>query len=432
MYRPRAIDAELDQLLEQLPAIVIEGPKGVGKTLTAEQRARSVIRLDERAQREVVQAHPPSALLGPRPVLLDEWQRVPEIWDLVRRAVDADGRANQFLLTGSAAPLRPPTHSGAGRIVPVRMWPMTLSERGIEAPTVSLSELLTHGRATHISGSTAVSVADYTREIMASGFPGMRSLSGRALRAQLDGYLAALVDRDIPEFGRVVRQPQTLRRWLKAYAAATSTTASLETIRDAATGGEGEKPARSTSIQYREILERLWIIDDVPAWLPSRNSMTSLLQAPKHQFADPALAARLLGATDASLLNGRVVTRVFERPGTDPAKPRDGAMLGRLFESLVTLDLRVYAQAAEASVRHLRTFNGRHEIDLIVERADQRVLAVEVKLSASVTDDDVKHLHWLQREIGDDLIDAIIITTGPYAYRRADGVGVVPAALLGP
>ncbi|MCC6242758.1 MAG: DUF4143 domain-containing protein, partial [Gemmatimonadaceae bacterium] len=251
-------------------------------------------------------------------------------------------------------------------------------------------------------------------------------------RAQLDGYLAAIVDRDIPEFGRVVRQPQTLRRWLKAYAAATSTTASLETIRDAATGGEGEKPARSTSIQYREILERLWIIDDVPAWLPSRNSMTSLLQAPKHQFADPALAARLLGATEASLLDGRVVTRVFERPGTDPAKPRDGAMLGRLFESLMTLDLRVYAQASEASVRHLRSFNGRHEIDLIVERADQRVLAVEVKLSASVTDDDVKHLHWLQREIGDDLIDAIIITTGPYAYRRADGVGVVPAALLGP
>ncbi|MCC6244661.1 MAG: AAA family ATPase, partial [Gemmatimonadaceae bacterium] len=201
VYRRRTIDAELDQILAQLPAIVIEGPKGVGKTLTAEQRAGSVIRLDDRAQCEMVQAHPASALRGARPVLLDEWQRVPEIWDVVRRAVDADGRANQFLLTGSAAPLRPPTHSGAGRIVPVRMWPMTLAERGIEAPTVSLAELLTHGQTTPISGSTAISVSDYTREIMASGFPGMRSLSGRALRAQLDGYLAAIVDRDIPEFG---------------------------------------------------------------------------------------------------------------------------------------------------------------------------------------------------------------------------------------
>ena len=107
-------------------------------------------------------------------------------------------------------------------------------------------------------------------------------------------------------------------------------------------------------------------------------------------------------------------------------------MLGRLFESLVTLDVRVYAQAAECRVKHLRAYNGRHEIDLIVERDDGRVLAIEVKLGASVTDDDVKHLHWLKGQIGDDLLDAMVITTGPQAYRRSDGIGVVPAALLGP
>ncbi|MEQ1690816.1 MAG: AAA family ATPase, partial [Gemmatimonas sp.] len=357
-YRTRVADAELDELLSVLPAVLIEGPKGVGQTQTAEQRAGSVIRLDDRAQREIAAAHPATVLSGARPVLIDEWQRLPEMWDAVRRAVDADGRANQFLLTGSASPLQPGTHSGAGRIVQVRMRPMTLSERGVAKPTVSLSRLL-EGRAKKLVGRSDVTLVDYTHEIVASGFPALRSLTGRVLRAQLDGYLARIVDRDIPEFGRLVRQPQTLRRWMNAYAAATSTTASLETIRDAATGGEGEKPARSTSIQYREILERLWIVDPVPAWDPSRNTMVSLLQAPKHQLADPALAARLLGATEVSLLGGAMPTRVHERPGVDAAKPRDGAMLGRLFESLVTLDVRVYAQGAESQVRHLRAYNGR-------------------------------------------------------------------------
>ena len=174
------------------------------------------------------------------------------------------------------------------------------------------------------------------------------------------------------------------------------------------------------------MLERLWIIDPVPPWLPSRNNLNTLAQAPKHQIADPALAARLLGGdADARRSGGH---------GSGPASftPRDGSLLGQLFESLVTLSVRVYAQAAEALVQHLRTHGGRHEVDLIVARSDRRVLAVEVKLSATIADDDVKHLHWLREQIGDDLLDAIIVTTGPQAYRRKDGIGVVPLALLGP
>ena len=430
-YQRRVVDAELDELLQFLPAILIEGPKGVGKTLTAEQRAQSVLRLDDRAQQTIAAADPTLALDRPRPTLIDEWQRLPEIWDVVRRAVDANSTASQYLLTGSADPEQPPTHSGAGRIVSVRMRPMTLTERGVATPTVSLGHILQGGRQP-LRGRSAVTLADYTREVMASGFPGLRAYHGRALRAQLDGYLARIVDRDFPELGWPVRRPHLLHRWMTAYAAATSTTASLETIRDAATGGESEKPAKTTTIQYREILERLWIIDPVPAWLPSRNPIAPLMQAPKHQLADPALAARLLGVTETALLAATTPLRVADRPGPHDATLRDGSMLGRLFESLVTLDVRVYAQAAESMVRHLRTFNGRHEVDLIVVRGDHRVLAIEVKLGAVVTDDDVKQLHWLQREIGDDLIDAIVITTGAEAYRRRDGIAVVPAALLGP
>jgi len=148
-----------------------------------------------------------------------------------------------------------------------------------------------------------------------------------------------------------------------------------------------------------------------------------LAAPPKHHLADPALAARLLGADVGALLDARPLGPVIQR---------DGPLLGRLFESLVTLDIRVAAQSAEATVKHLRTKGGEREIDLIVERADHRVLAVEVKLAHNVEDADVKHLAWLRSTIGDDLLDAVVVTTGREAYRRPDGIAVVPAALLGP
>ena len=238
-----------------------------------------------------------------------------------------------------------------------------------------------------LAGTSNVTLPDYTREIVASGFPGLRSLSGRVLRAQLDGYLARVVDRDVPELGVPVRRPHVLRRWMTAYAAAISTTASLETVRDAATGDERDKPARSTSIQYRETLERLWIIDPVPAWLPTLNARTPLSQAPKSW---PIRHLRLGSSAPRShrCWVGRCRPVCSSGRVRDPNKTRDGSMIGRLFESLVTLDVRVYAQGAECRVRHLRTYNGRHEIDLIVERDDGRVLAIEVKLGASVTDDE--------------------------------------------
>ena len=214
-----------------------------------------------------------------------------------------------------------------------------------------------------------------------------------------------------------------MHRWLAAYAAATATTASLETIRDAATGGQGDKPSQTTTQPYREILERLWIVDPLPAWLPSRNRLNRLAQSPKHHLADPALAVRMLGLDADALLAGKEPKLTL---------PRDGALLGRLFESLVTLGIRVFAQAAEAHVSHLRLQGGRQEVDLIVERGDQRVIAIEVKLSGTVDDGDVQHLLWLREQIGDDLLDSIVIHTGPQAYRRPDGIAVVPAALLGP
>ncbi|HEY9557956.1 MAG TPA: DUF4143 domain-containing protein [Acidimicrobiales bacterium] len=420
-YNHRMVDAELDELLGSLSAVSLEGPKGVGKTSTAVRRGGTLIKLDDPATYEVVLAQPSRLTTGVAPIVIDEWQRYPPSWDVVRRAVDDDNSPGRFMLTGSATPTGKPTHSGAGRIVPLRMRPLTLVERGVETPTVSLAALLT-GNKDPLAGTTAVTAEDYATEILAGGFPGMRHSSGRAQRAAIDGYLERMVDTDLPELGVEVRNPATLQRWVRAYAAATSTTTSYDKIRDAATSGEDTKPAKSTTIPYRDALERIWILEPVPAWTGSANHLRRLTSAPKHQLADPALAARLVGVDAQALLRG-------EGPGL---VRRDGTFLGALFESLATLDVRVFAQTSEATVAHFRTRGGEREVDLVVVRGDQRVVAIEVKLAQVIVDADVKHLTWLRSQLGEDLLDAIVLSTGPEAYRRPDGIGVVPLALLGP
>lgn len=421
-YRRRIVDTDLDDLFSQVPAIALDGPKGVGKTTTAEQRVVGLTRLDSASVRESIAADPELILRRPRPLLIDEWQKVPQVWDVVRRAADADPVGGQFLLTGSASPQADVTaHSGAGRIGRLRMRPMTLSERGRSTPTVSLKMLLS-GACRPLNGACDMRLPEYVDEILASGFPALRALTPRGSRFQLDSYLRNAVDRDVPEQGLKVRKPESMLEWLRAYAAATSTTANYSQILDAATPGQGEKPARGTSIAYRDVLTSLWLLDPVPAWIPTGSFLTRLGQTPKHHLADPALAARLLRLDRDALLDG----------GGTAIGPQSGTMLGHLFESLVTLCVRVPAQAAEAEIAHMRTRNGDHEVDLVAIRDDGRVLAIEVKLANTVNDSDVRHLRWLGEHLGDRLVDSIVINTGPAAYRRVDGVGVVPLGLLGP
>ena len=420
-YVHRIVDDELDAVLPQLPAVMLDGPKGVGKTETALRRAETVWRLDDPAHFAIVQADPSIVVTDTAPVLLDEWQRFPAVWDAVKRAVDAGAAPGTFLLTGSATS-RGTTHSGAARIVTTRMRPLTLPERGVTTPTVSLAALLDGTRGT-VGGKTELTVRDYVDEIVRSGFPGMRALSGRALRTQLDGYVDRIIDRDVPEAGHQIRRPATLRAWLTAYGAAVGAAASYEKIRDAATAGHGDKPAKTTTLPYIDVLTELRILDPLPAWTPSLSHLQRLTQAPKHHLADPALAVRLLGLDAPALLTGRTGSVTV---------PRDGVLLGGLFGSLATLSVRVFAQHSEAKVSHLRTYGGERELDLIVETSAGHVAAIEVKLSATVDDEDVRHLNWLEDAIGDRLLDKVVLSTGPQAYRRPDGVAVVPLALLGP
>lgn len=267
-------------------------------------------------------------------------------------------------------------------------------------------------------------MADYVEEVLASGLPGLRSFSDRSRRRQLDGYVDRIVDRDIPgDAGVVIRNPAALRRWMAACAAASSTTASFETVRDAASAGNEHMPSRNATQAYRDALTRVWVLDEVPAWIPSNNRLNELGHAPKHQLADPALAAQLLGVQASTLLAGQ---------SSGPSVARDGTLLGALFESLATLSVRVYAAHGDARVKHLRTARGRQEIDLVVERADGMVVAIEVKLARTVSTEDTRHLTWLKQKLGDRLLDQVVLTTGPSAYRREDGIAVVPLALLGP
>lgn len=422
-YTPRIVDTQLDRLLGGVAAVAIEGPKAVGKTATARRRVASAVSLDDEREAALLRDDPVRLDRLTKPLLIDEWQHVPQVWDRVRHAVDEGAAPGTFLLAGSTFPSEAPKHSGAGRIVTLRMRPLSLAERHLAAPTVSLSAALS-GTSGSVAGESTVTLDDYAREITASGFPGIRRLPDEVRGDVLAGYLDAVVDRDFADAGRPVRRPGTLKAWLTAYAAATATPTGYNVILDAATPGLPDKPSRATTVAYREILARMWLLEELPAWIGSRNLVAALKQSPKHHLADPALAAKLLGVTPRSLLR-------TPDPGA-VSIPREGTLLGALFESLVTQSVRVYADACGAAVSHLRTQRGDHEVDIIVTGTDGAVVALEVKLGQVPDDRDVRHLLWLRERLGDDLADAAVITTGPAAYRRPDGIAVIPAALLAP
>lgn len=420
-YAKRVMDELLDTVQPHLPALVLQGPKAVGKTATCQRRARTVFRMDRPDEQEILRANRDRLTELPGPVFIDEWQQYPPAWDFVRQAVDAGAAPGQFLLAGSAAPSQAPIHSGAGRLVTLRMRPLSLAERGLADPAYSLRALL-DGHAVPVTASTSVRLTDYADEVTRSGFPGIRSLAPIARGFALKAYIDAVVQREFPEQGLAVRRPETLRGWLRAYAAATATTASYRTILEAATPAEADKPARSTTLAYRDVLDQLWLLDPLPAWLPQDNRFTRLASSPKHFLADPALAASLLDLGPAELLTSQ--------DGL-PDVPRPQPLLGALFEHLMALSVLVYADACDARVSHFRALDGGREVDLIVERG-RTVVAIEVKLAGQASARDFAHLRWLRERLGDRLAAGIVVTTGTTGYQREDGFIVIPAALLGP
>jgi len=416
VYLPRTVDAELTAHLGATGAVLIEGPRGCGKTETARRAARSEVRLDVDDQARAAGFLAPALLLqGDRPRLIDEWQLVPAIWNHVRREVDAHpGRGGQFILTGSAVPADDATrHSGALRFSRLHMRPMSLFESGHSTGRVSLAALFEGDDPNAVD--PGLTITDLADRIAVGGWPGLLGRApGEALIA-LRGYLDETRRVDLVRLDGIRRDPANVARVLRSLARNVATAASARSIAADAGGSDGAID-HHTVLDYMAALTRLFVLEDLPAWSPALRSRSILRSAVTRHFADPSLAVAALDATPQRLL-------------------RDVETLGLLFESLVVRDLRVYAQALDATVLHYRDNNGL-EADAVVQRRDGRWAAFEVKLGQGAVDAAAANLLRLADRVdparhGPPAALAVITGWG-YAYRRADGVGVIPIGALAP
>jgi len=414
-YAPRIVDAELRELLASAGAVVIEGPKACGKTMTATQQAASRVLLDiDQAARQALAVEPALVLEGARPRLLDEWQVAPELWNQVRRAVDAADQPGQFLLTGSAVPPDDASrHTGAGRFGFLRMRPMSLFEAGASSGAVSLRELF----AGHVLavGDPGLTLQELSALIGRGGWPAQQGRSLQAAGRAARDYLEQVRQVDISRVGDRRLDPIRVGALLRALGRHCATEAKLSTLAADTGGSDGTLDERTVS-GYLQALERLMVIEDQPAWAPHLRSRARLRKAPKRHFVDPSLALAALGAVPERLL-------------------RDLEWFGQVFESLVIRDLRVYSQGLDGEVFHYRDDYGL-EVDAIVQLRDGRWGAIEIKLGEAQVEQAAATLQRFSAQIdstrsGSPAFLAVICGRG-YGYRRPDGVLVVPIGALGP
>jgi predicted AAA+ superfamily ATPase len=422
-YRHRLIETTLERYLTGLPAVAIVGAKGVGKTLLARQFAKTILELDvDELARNIAMSRETLKSIQDLPVLIDEWTRVPTAWDVVRKIVDDNPTAAQFILTGSASHENLNIHSGAGRIVQLQLRPFSMEERNLAAVVIRLSELLNATVTNDVYGKCSLAIGDYINEICLSGYPGIRNYPNDLAEVQLKGYIDAIVNKELVELDKKVRKPQVMRAWLKAYAVATGSTASYQKILMASTSGDDSKPDKKTTASYRDLLDQLYLTDRVDAWLPTDNMFSVLSKAPKHYLVDSALAASLLGLRRDTLLFNHV---------TMLGKQRESSALGRLFEGMVASTLKSYCDYNNAALYHFRSPDGSHEVDFIVEKGNT-IIGIEVKLSDNICREDVAQLHWLESKLAPEksYVKAIIYT-GKHAFHQDDGVFIIPFGALG-
>ena len=415
-YRERVVDAELSSRLRSAASVVVEGPRASGKTETARRLASSevLLEVDLEAQ-EAAKIDPRLILDGPRPRLIDEWQIVPSVWNHVRRASDESGAKAQFILTGSASPVDDVTrHSGAGRIARLRMRPMSLFESGMSSGAVSLGQLL-EGVDPAVPDS-GLSLGDVALATCRGGWPGTLGDTSRDAQRFVRDYIDEIRRTDVEQADGVRRDPARVLQLLRSLSRNSATEVSMRTLAADSGGSDGPLDPRSVK-SYVEALERVFVIENQPAWAPQLRSRSRLRRTPKRHFVDPSLAAAALRVGPDRLL-------------------ADLNSFGLLFESLVVRDLRVYAQAHDAEVFHYRDDTGL-EVDAVVESMDGSWAAFEIKLGGrDRVDDAARSLLRFRDRV--DLSKANepgklgVITATGLAYQRPDGVAVVPVGLLGP
>lgn len=415
-YLPRVADAEIGRALARRGAVLVEGCRASGKTWSARNAARSEARLDGEGALLLAEADPRAVLRGPVPRLLDEWQNAPHLWNLVRRECDDRARVGQFILTGSALPQDDATrHTGAGRISRILMRPMSLFESRLSSGAVSMQSLM-EGASVTMEPDETIDLRRVASSICTGGWPGNLGLREDDARLAVADYLNEIVRLDLPTAAGVRHRPVAVRRLVRSLARHVATEAKMTTL--AADAGGDTPLTRSTVADYLEALERVFVVEDQPAWAVGLRSRTTLRKAPKRHFTDPSLAASILGASPE---------RLMADPGT----------FGLLFESLVIRDLRIYGQPWRAETFHYRDDTGL-EVDAIVERDDGAWIAIEVKLSPArdAVEQGARSLLRLRnkvsaRRVGDLAALVVVTSTGP-AYPRPDGVQVAPITALGP
>jgi predicted AAA+ superfamily ATPase len=407
-YLPRLIDPLLDELIGDHPAIMVVGPRACGKTTTGRRHCAGRLRLDRPAEAAVVRADPDAALAdGPFPLLLDEWQFVPDVLGAVKRAVDEGAGPGRFVLTGSTqADLTAAGWPATGRLIRVAMY--GLVEREFEGQPLRppLLDLLMMGGPAQVHVPPDVpDLRGYLARALRGGFP-EAALAGseRARQRWLSSYIDQVVSRDVSLVG-AVRDPVRLRRYLQAIAASTGGTPTIKTLIDAV-GID-----RSTAAAYDTMLERLLITERLPAW--SANRLNRLTRLPKRHLVDPAFLGPLLGVDARAVL-------------------RDGDLLGRVLDSFVVAQLRADCVVSEFSPRlfHARDANGRHEVDILAELADGRVVGFEVKADAAPGPDAARHLRWLRDALGSRFAAGVVLHTGPQPFRFGDGIHALPICAL--
>ncbi len=406
-YVRRIADHTVPDLLRTLPAVLIVGPRATGKTTTARRYAKSVARLDRPAEAAAFAADPDAALRSfEEPVLLDEWQAVPDVLGAVKRAVDDDSRPGRFILTGSVrADLDTAMWPGTGRVVRVPMFGLTMREiTGVTSRTALVDALVEGDPLRLVPDDPAPDLPGYIELALRGGFPdAVLKLAGPDRSVWLESYLDQLLTRDAAESSG--RDPSKMARYFEVLALNSAGLAEDRTIYEAA-GID-----RKTAAAYQQLLANLLVLDIVPAWLTNR--LSRLVKAPKRYIIDPSL----VGASLRLDLLGVM---------------RDGDLMGRLLDTFVAAQLRAEVVLSKTRPRlyHLRERNGRHEIDLLAELGGDQIVAFEVKATAAPSEDDAGHLAWLRDSLGPRFLAGAILHTGPRAFPLSSKITALPIASL--
>ncbi len=405
-YIPRLVDQGIDELLKEVPAILLVGPRATGKTTTARRFARTVVRLDSEVEAVAFRADPDAALRGlDEPVLLDEWQAVPEVLSAVKRAVDDEPRPGRYIVTGSVrGDIDAPTWPGTGRLVRLTMFGLTVAELSHRRLDPFFGRIRNDGVGALTVPPEVPDLRGYLELALRGGFPEMAELSDANRSRWISSYVDQLVTRDATQV-EAGRDPSRLRRYLEALAIHTSCVVDARTLHEAAGIN------KATGAAYDRLLRDLLVLEALPAW--TSNRLKRLTRGSKRHLVDPSLVTGALGVD----VNGVM---------------RDGTLLGRLLDTFVVSQIRPEAalEATRPRLHHVRYESGRHEVDLVAELGTGDLIGVEVKADAAPRADAAVHLRWFRDATDDRFIAGLVLHTGKHIYELDHRIWAVPICAL--